>query len=400
MKKGIFNAWFKEVVTLIFTQTIQAFLLAVVLTIIISALKTNTQNVGDGAGAAAGLLAIIALSQFSKLELLVKNIFGVTSSFGDPSLAAGRNSLTAGKAMVIGNMRRLGDNGKKIAQVGKGIGSHFKMKDLEREKAKLVSQPPKTTTDEEFRKFNNQDGEKENLNVNGGDLLRLISEQTEAIRSQTQIMERNKLDEQIKKLDDKIAEAKKDRNESFKTAAGGVVETAGALYGGVAGSMYGLAQGDNIVSSTLGGLEAGDAIGQSAFNTATSLGKTTMSVGKGAATNAYHGIQGAKSGGVKGAINNVTKAGRDKQEIAKNISKYQEELEAAKKNANQKQQAALDAEAEKYYQQVSEMFNNEAIRNSFAGRKSEGINHPIKRVKAGKVKRVQDLPKKYDIGKD
>ena len=75
MKKGVFNAWFKEIVTLIFTQTVQAFLLAIVLTIIISALKNNSSSVGDGAGAAAGLLAIIALSQFSKLELLVKKYF-------------------------------------------------------------------------------------------------------------------------------------------------------------------------------------------------------------------------------------------------------------------------------------------------------------------------------------
>lgn len=413
MKKGVFNAWFKEIVTLIFTQTVQAFLLAIVLTIIISALKNNSSSVGDGAGAAAGLLAIIALSQFSKLELLVKNIFGVTSGFGDPSLANGRNTLTAGKAMVLGNLRRLGDNGRKVAQVGKGISAGLKMRDLKDEKAKLLSQDSPTLNGSKPRTNGGGNGDDENnnekLNADLGSLLQAINVQTEKIEAQTQAMERNRLDDKLKELDQKIADTKKERNDAYKTAAGGIVETAGALYGGVAGTMYGLAQGDQIVTSALGGMEAGDAAAQTAFNTAVSAGTTAgraiktggnvaINAGKGA-INAHNNGAGLK-GTIKGAAQNATKHGRSMQDVAKNIQQYQNELNAMEQKASEQQKKELQAQADKYYEQISEVFNNQAIRNVKAGKGVNPVKNPIKRVKTGKINRVKELPKNYDIGKN
>ena len=67
MNKGIFSSWFREFATLVFTQTVQAFLLAIVMSIIISCI----QNANGNGINAAGLLAIIALSSFGKIELLV-----------------------------------------------------------------------------------------------------------------------------------------------------------------------------------------------------------------------------------------------------------------------------------------------------------------------------------------
>lgn len=413
MKKGVFNAWFKEIVTLIFTQTVQAFLLAIVLTIIISALKNNSSSVGDGAGAAAGLLAIIALSQFSKLELLVKNIFGVTSGFGDPSLANGRNSLTAGKAMVMGNLRRLGDNGRKVAQVGKGISAGLKMRDLKDEKAKLLSQDNPTLNGTKLKTNGGGSGDDENnnekLNADLGSLLQAINDQTEKIEAQTQAMERNRLDDKLKELDQKIADTKKERNDAYKTAAGGIVETAGALYGGVAGTMYGLAQGEEIATSAIAGMEAGDAATQTAFNVTTSAattagraikvgGNVAINAGKGA-INAHKNGAGIK-GTIKGAAQNATKHGRAMQDVAKNIQQYQNELNAMEQKASEQQKKELQAQADKYYEQISEVYNNQAMRNIKSGKGVNPIAHPIKRVKTGKINRVKELPKNYDIGKN
>ena len=36
MKKGVFSSWFREFATIVLTQTVQAFLLAIVMSIIIS----------------------------------------------------------------------------------------------------------------------------------------------------------------------------------------------------------------------------------------------------------------------------------------------------------------------------------------------------------------------------
>ncbi len=115
MKGGTFGTWFKELATLVFTQTVQAFLLAVVLSIVISAMSGGSSDEGSATKAtmAGGLLAIIALAQFNKLEMLVKSIFGIKSQFSDV-MKPNPGGLTAGAMMAWRGAKRLADNGGKI----------------------------------------------------------------------------------------------------------------------------------------------------------------------------------------------------------------------------------------------------------------------------------------------
>ena len=72
MKKDIFMVWLKEFCSLIFTQTVQAFLLAIIMSVVVAtASNGNIEDQGNTISA-TGLIAIIALASISKVELLVK----------------------------------------------------------------------------------------------------------------------------------------------------------------------------------------------------------------------------------------------------------------------------------------------------------------------------------------
>ena len=93
MKKGVFNIWLKELCSLVFTQTVQAFLLAIIMSIV---LAVYAEAGNDDSVSAAGVIAIVALASISKIELLIKKIFGIESQFGDPSMANGMKSVAGG----------------------------------------------------------------------------------------------------------------------------------------------------------------------------------------------------------------------------------------------------------------------------------------------------------------
>ena len=75
MKKDVFMVWLKEFCSLIFTQTVQAFLLAIIMSVVVATATNDTIEEQDVAVSATGIIAIIALSSISKVELLVKKIF-------------------------------------------------------------------------------------------------------------------------------------------------------------------------------------------------------------------------------------------------------------------------------------------------------------------------------------
>lgn len=269
MKKGIFSTWFREIATIIFTQTIQAFLLAIVMSIIISALgKTTGTTDQSGSTAAAGLLAIIALSQFGKFEMLIKSIFGVTSGVADTSMNAGYRGLTAGKMIAARGFGKVLDNGRKIGQGIKAIKTTSDLKNLKAEKEALEKEQDygatggSTTTN----RLNKPEDKVETLSVSNSDILAAIREQTEHIDKQTQEQLRSRNDDKIEKLQQKIEETSNKRHEQIKTGASGAVETITGAYGAAAGLSVGLAQGDNIVETTFAGMGVGDTVGQGMVN--------------------------------------------------------------------------------------------------------------------------------------
>ncbi len=127
MKKDVFSVWLKEFCSLVFTQTVQAFLLAIIMSVVIyMADSDNQQQYAGDSVSATSVIAIIALSSISKIELLVKKIFGVESQFGDPAMKNGIKSFGGGIAagMAVLNLaKRPLDNAKKVYNGVKDIRS-------------------------------------------------------------------------------------------------------------------------------------------------------------------------------------------------------------------------------------------------------------------------------------
>lgn len=279
MKKGIFGGWFKELASLIFTQTVQAFLLAIIMSIIVNAL---TANGGTGGTYGAGLLAIIALSQFNKIELLIKNIFGVTSQYG--------GSMQDGKGGFLGTMMALKmgksvlDNGKKFVdgrRQSKMAGRELSNLKKERENlalgdnaenAELDAQNAFNAMGETADKFidDAQTGagmaagarmvnggtSGSNIGISSSQIDQLISavkDQTTTLKSQKADANKKDNSDKLKDLDRKILDAQNKKDAGKRLARSGVYESIGAIGGGIAGSMVGLAQGDDVLkNATIG----------------------------------------------------------------------------------------------------------------------------------------------------
>ena len=269
MLNGIFGKWLREFATLVFTQAVQAFLLAIVMTIIISCLGNSTGDAETG-NQAAGLLAIIALASFGKIEMLVKNIFGVTSQFGDPSLQAGARGLTAGTMLAMKGGKRLLDNGSKliqshrqISEAKKGLAAYGTGETAGLEAgeegaegsaaidklAKQAGVDPaalKTVTE------GAEDTLETSVQLQG---LENLGQLNSAINNLTRAMEKQSGGSNKEKYEKMLEEGKNLRRSAIR-------ENIGAAIGGTAGAIVGLAKGDNIIETTLAGAGAGDAIGE------------------------------------------------------------------------------------------------------------------------------------------
>lgn len=273
MKGDVFGSWLKELCSLIFVQTFQAFLLAVVMSIIIAALASSETGTID----ACGLLAVFALASFSKIELLLKNIFGLTSSYGDPSLARGKQSFIGGMASIWG-ARRLLDNPRKVLGGGaRALKGRVRMAKAKHDYLEAAGK-------------NLKPGANGNNVANGlagtamaaatigaassgggkiSELSRNIENLTAAVNSNTAANNANSRDDKLDKLKQAIADAKKERNEGLKSMVMGAAETVGAAHGAVVGGVLGLAGGEDLqelANSIVRGAGAGDIVGSVATN--------------------------------------------------------------------------------------------------------------------------------------
>lgn len=118
MKGNVFSKWLQEFCSLVFVQTIQAFVLAMIMTVVISALTNGSSDSSTGNSDvlySTGILAIIALASISKIELLVKQIFGLGGGLGDKaSMGEGKKGLLGG-LLALQMAKKSFDNVPKIA---------------------------------------------------------------------------------------------------------------------------------------------------------------------------------------------------------------------------------------------------------------------------------------------
>lgn len=107
---GPLNAWIKEFCELVFIQTLQAFIFAIIISFVVNLSATNIVD-DDDRNAAYGIICIVALTSIFKVEDIARRIFG----YGPTKADHGNAVQSIGKSMMALRMgKNLLDNGKKI----------------------------------------------------------------------------------------------------------------------------------------------------------------------------------------------------------------------------------------------------------------------------------------------
>lgn len=331
MQKGVFTTWVKELCALVFVQTIQAFILAIVISIIITFIAPNTS--GDKIAkltdadsvSALGILCIVLLTSLTKMEQITKKIFGLDSGIL-------QNKPPHGLMASYMALKAVGRVFNNVPKVVGGIGSATLGAGLDKKKAnsKMLTRlqrkgldkngnplpgtrqtagggsAPQSGNDSapieeneyynkaiEAKKRGDMAGYQRNMGIQaginkarksvaqGGGTSPSINTKSDKIADDYyKIME---------KYDDELAKAKEKRRKGIQDAFSGGIETIGAAAGGMVGlsigSVSGLATGDldQIHKATAYGIGVGDALGENLTNavaSATTSIKSRASVNK------------------------------------------------------------------------------------------------------------------------
>lgn len=275
-KKGgpVLNSWIKEFCTLVFIQTIQAFIYAIIISIIVKMSFLSIEDVDDR-NASMGIICVVALTSVFKVEELIKKIFGIGNSKAD---VRGAMSSLAKTAIAWNFGKRILDNTTKVAggiksrqDAAKGrqklksrmerdqatfgiggavpdeamddIGPQIQQERLGVETSTAIDHGSYAGTTH----FNNQAREVANKKSQAGNN---VTKNGKNIRDYNAMMD---------KYQDQLDELKKKRQEGTKQILRGIGETAGAVPGALAGAVIGGADGD--LDSALRGAAVGMGIG-------------------------------------------------------------------------------------------------------------------------------------------
>lgn len=296
MQKGVFTTWIKELCALVFVQTIQAFILAIVLSIILTFLfptideSTGVATVSDQSSVSAlGVLCIILLTSLTKMEQITKKIFGLDSGILQNKPPHG---LMA-SYMALKSLGRVFNNIPKMAGgIGGIIGAGT---DKKKAQATMLSRLDKRGIDKNGNPVNgtapqvnegtdeneneamqaesngDMDGYRRNMGIQAG----INNAKNAMAQNATSPSRLNKMDKTqddylkiMDKYDDEISKAKAKRRQGFQDLASGFAETAAATVGGGVGLSAGLISGlatndlDQISKATAYGIGTGDALGE------------------------------------------------------------------------------------------------------------------------------------------
>lgn len=363
---GALGAWIKEFCQLVFIQTIQAFIYAIIITVIMS-LYTQAVDIAENNSevdyaTSLGLFSVVALTSVFKIEDIARRLFGFGPTKADHGGAVKSIAKTA-FALKLGG--RVLDNAKKVGTGAKNwLGAN---KDAKKAASRLNRRM------EAFNKDNEGDGiseskgasqrridsekrdEKLKLFADAQKARRLAQTETDPNKKKALIDEAKRKLAESKAIDDtlkdsgiesrtssrtggksgnyhqtllnlqeqyekELSDAKKKRKEGFRTMTKGVMETGGAIIGGTAGGILGFADGnlDEGIQGAIGGAGFGDAVGS--FATDTVFGANDL---------------------VDGAVKATTGAVKD---YSKNIAKqYQDEKKAIELSAGQTAKAMAKA---------------------------------------------------------
>ena len=289
MKKDVFMVWLKEFCSLIFTQTVQAFLLAIIMSVVVATATNDTIEEQDVAVSATGIIAIIALSSISKVELLVKKIFGVESQFGDPSMRNGMGAL-AGSLIAAKLAGRALNNVPKIASGIKGLDTRKaranalakKNRDLAAAAGGGARRGGGIATNVAAGNMEvQQAGGNGSLpaasGTAGGNVPNVaVAAQAPSGGGKITAEKLNKINDDYEKA---ISEINKNRRESLKKLASGALETATLPAGAIGGLTVGLATGDSPLKAAGVGIGATDYISEKLVSGASAIGDAVRDLG-------------------------------------------------------------------------------------------------------------------------
>lgn len=292
MKKDLFADWLREFCMLVFIQTIQAFMFAIVMTLIISIFSGQFAE-ENSAAASTGLICVIILASVSKLEDIIKKIFGVKSNLHDSGMRGGLKSLAT--TMMAANLAKgVTDNFKKVAGGVTGfVGAN---RNIARQRARMARDINKYGTpavsagaggeakpalNSPSNDLNSEDymqkaaeakskGDMRGYERNRGIAAGMKKNSTVAASSASSGSgDPSKLQEKMEAYEDKIRELKQKRRASVISGISGGVETVGALAGGISGAAFGAAMGEGkeILQGSLVGMGIGDKAGALATRT-------------------------------------------------------------------------------------------------------------------------------------
>lgn len=299
---GPLNVWLREFMALVFTQTIQAFIYAIVISVILYGMQPRSDVSATDNNAALGLMSTFALLSVFKVEALAKQIFGVgesKASTGNAMKSIAKTAIAAqmGKRVldnagkVFGGIRQINksrqdnrktrarleedmaDNGFKMGKDGKpeyvggtastgGVTSkaragttsaNAQMSDAQRQYYNAALEA-KANGDMDGYKRNRElaaavrKGENASFGTSsapGGDVI------SDAAK--------RRMKNALRSYEDRLAEIKRARNEGVKSIASGLTEGVASTFGGVTGAVIGGADGN--LDEALQGMGIGAGIG-------------------------------------------------------------------------------------------------------------------------------------------
>lgn len=292
-KNDVFGNWIKEFCVIVFTQTLQAFIFAIIIVIIIKAnanAGVNGVTEPQDKNAGVALIGIVALASLGKIEDLVKDMLGFKSSIHDSSMRGGMKSLMAGMAIGGAVKNRVFSNAGKLKNGISEAWSSGKARKAEenRYNKKLAlygfgsegsnngqnspnnGNPSKTEdlVSKEYQDKAHEADANEATAAGAQNDKKAIAEQQKLNQRQFSLADRVKLDDLRNAHEDRLSEIKKKKHEGWKKIASSGIETIGATGGAIAGASLGLGTGDikDAIAAAGVGSIAGDWAGEQAVN--------------------------------------------------------------------------------------------------------------------------------------
>lgn len=267
--QGVLGAWIKEFCQLVFIQTIQAFIYAIIISFVVKIMVENQKVAMDVSDyrTGLGLICVFAMVSVFKVEDLARKIFGFGPTKADHGGAVKSIAKTA-FAMQLG--KRVLDNGKKV--VG-GAGKLLKS-NKDAAKARRQLNEDKADLEADMKGGLNSDFKDDfgdthaSVNVAVGTKASSGGSSAGASGGTAGKNYNQRIRALQRENEAKLSEIKKQRAAALKDMASGVLETGGALYGATAGAIIGGADGDldETIQGLMAGAGLGDAVGQAVVN--------------------------------------------------------------------------------------------------------------------------------------